>query len=62
MPPLTSPTGHATGAMYGVLNMLRKLIATSSRTKVAVVFDPKGKTFRNDIYPEYKANRPSDAG
>ena len=59
LPPLTSPSGHATGAMFGVLNMLRKLIKDEQPDKVAVVFDPRGKTFRNDIYPEYKANRPS---
>ena len=58
LPPLTSPSGHATGAMYGVLNMLRKLVRDEQPDKVAVVFDPRGKTFRNDIYPEYKANRP----
>ena len=58
LPPLKSPSGHATGAMYGVLNMLRKLVKDEQPDKVAVVFDPKGKTFRNDIYPEYKANRP----
>ena len=58
LPPLTSPSGHATGAMYGVLNMLRKLVRDEQPDKVAVVFDPHGKTFRNDIYPEYKANRP----
>lgn len=58
MPPLQSPSGHATGAMFGVLNMLRKLVRDEQPEKVAVVFDPKGKTFRNDIYPDYKANRP----
>ena len=57
LPPLVS-NGHPTGAMYGVLNMLRKLIEDEAPDKIAVVFDPKGKTFRNDIYPEYKANRP----
>ena len=58
MPPLQSPSGHATGAMFGVLNMLRKLVREEQPDKVAVVFDPRGKTFRNDIYSEYKANRP----
>jgi len=58
LPQLTSPTGHPTGAIYGVLNMLRKLIKDEQPDRVAVVFDAKGKTFRNDIYPEYKANRP----
>jgi len=58
LPQLSSPTGQPTGAIYGVLNMLRKLIRDEQPDRVAVVFDAKGKTFRNDIYPEYKANRP----
>ncbi len=58
LPKLESPTRHPTGAIYGVLNMLRKLIRDEQPDRVAVVFDAKGKTFRNDIYPEYKANRP----
>jgi len=58
LPQLTSPRGHPTGAIYGVLNMLRKLLKDEQPDRVAVVFDAKGKTFRNDIYPEYKANRP----
>ncbi|MDJ0881339.1 MAG: DNA polymerase I [Gammaproteobacteria bacterium] len=57
LPPLVSQ-GHPTGAIYGVLNMLRKLIIDENPDLIAVVFDPKGKTFRNDIYPDYKANRP----
>ena len=59
LPQLKSPSGHPTGAIYGVLNMLRKLVKDEQPDRVAVVFDAKGKTFRNDIYPEYKANRPS---
>jgi len=58
LPPLTSPSGHPTGAIYGVLNMLRKLIIDEQPEKVAVVFDAKGKTFRNEIYDQYKATRP----
>jgi DNA polymerase-1 len=58
LPKLESPTRHPTGAIYGVLNMLRKLIKDEQPDRVAVVFDAKGKTFRNDIYPDYKANRP----
>ncbi|MCH8176936.1 MAG: DNA polymerase I [Proteobacteria bacterium] len=50
--------GEPTGAIYGVLNMLRKLIADEAPDNIAVVFDARGKTFRNDIYPQYKANRP----
>lgn len=57
LPPLVS-NGQPTGAIYGVLNMLRKLIMDEQPDRIAVVFDPKGKTFRNDIYADYKANRP----
>ncbi len=57
LPPLTH-NGHPTGAMYGVLNMLRKLVKDEQPDNIAMVFDAKGKTFRNDIYAEYKANRP----
>ena len=55
---LTSPDGKPTNAIFIVVNMLRKLIKDESPDRIAVVFDAKGKTFRNDIYPEYKANRP----
>ncbi len=57
LPPLTNKQGEPTGAMYGVLNMLRKLIADYSPDYMAVVFDPRGKTLRHDLYKEYKANR-----
>jgi len=57
LPPLTNSRGMPTGAIYGVINMLRKLIKDYSPEHIAVVFDPKGKTFRHDLYPEYKANR-----
>ncbi len=57
LPPLSS-NGHQTGAMYGVINMIRKLIRDEQPDRIAVVFDAKGKTFRNDIYEDYKANRP----
>ena len=57
LPPLLS-NGHPTGAIYGVLNMLRKLILDENPDLIGVIFDAKGKTFRNDIYAEYKANRP----
>ena len=53
LPPLTH-NRHPTGAIYGVLNMLRKLIADEQPDNIAVVFDAKGKTFRNDIYADYK--------
>jgi DNA polymerase-1 len=58
MPPLTNAQGQATGAIYGVVNMLRKLLRDYDPQHIAVVFDAKGKTFRNDIYPAYKATRP----
>jgi len=58
MPPLTNADGQATGAVYGVVNMLRKLLRDYNPALIAVVFDAKGKTFRNDMYPEYKAHRP----
>jgi DNA polymerase-1 len=50
--------GFPTGAIYGVINMMRRLMDEYSPSRIAVVFDAKGKTFRNDLYPEYKANRP----
>jgi DNA polymerase-1 len=58
MPPLTNQQGHPTGAIYGVTNMIGKLLETYQPDQIAVVFDAKGKTFRNDLYPEYKAHRP----
>ena len=58
LPKLTNSKGEATGALVGVLNMLRKLIDDFRPKYMAVVFDAPGKTFRDDIYPEYKANRP----
>ena len=59
MPDLRSPQGEPTGAIQGVLNMLRRLKADFPADYSAVVFDAKGKTFRDDWYPEYKAHRPS---
>ncbi|MCB1923742.1 MAG: DNA polymerase I [Gammaproteobacteria bacterium] len=58
LPPLSNAKGEPTGATVGVINMLRKLIADYQPTHMAVVFDAPGKTFRDDLYPEYKANRP----
>ncbi|WP_455366029.1 DNA polymerase I [Kaarinaea lacus] len=58
MPNLTNSAGDYTGAVYGVINMLRKLLKDYDPEYMAVVFDAKGKTFRDDIYKEYKANRP----
>lgn len=53
-----SSKGQATGAIKGVISMIRKMMSEYPKSHIAVVFDAKGKTFRNDIYPEYKANRP----
>ncbi|MDH5571757.1 MAG: DNA polymerase I, partial [Gammaproteobacteria bacterium] len=58
MPELTNSRGEATGTIYGVINMLRRLLTDYDPEHIAVVFDAKGKTFRNDMYPQYKANRP----
>jgi len=57
LPPLTNSKGQPTGAIYGVLSMLRRLVADYKPSLIAVVFDAKGKTFRDDLFPEYKANR-----
>ncbi|BFO12707.1 hypothetical protein GGER_52170 [Serratia rubidaea] len=57
-PPLTNSAGEPTGAMYGVLNMLRSLLQQYAPTHVAVVFDAKGKTFRDELFAEYKSHRP----
>ncbi|GAB6069017.1 DNA polymerase I [Thiomicrorhabdus hydrogeniphila] len=58
MPPLTNSKGQATGAIFGVINMLGKLIEQYQPEKMAVIFDAKGKTFRHEMYSEYKAHRP----
>lgn len=57
-PPLTNAGGEPTGAMYGVLNMLKSLLNQFAPTEMAVVFDAKGKTFRDQMFAEYKAHRP----
>jgi DNA polymerase-1 len=59
MPDLRNKDGQPTGAIYGVINMLRRFRKETAADYIACVFDAKGKTFRDDIYPEYKANRPS---
>lgn len=58
MPPLTNAKGEPTGAIFGVSNMLRKLLQQYQTPYFAVVFDAPGKTFRNDLYAHYKAHRP----
>ena len=57
-PPLTNTAGEPTGAMYGVLNMLKSLISQVQPTHIAVVFDAKGKTFRDEMFEQYKSHRP----
>ncbi|MFM0056776.1 DNA polymerase I [Paraburkholderia phytofirmans] len=59
MPDLRSPDGNPTGALYGMINMLRRMRKEVTAEYSACVFDAKGKTFRDDWYPDYKANRPS---
>ncbi|MFT7372571.1 MAG: DNA polymerase-1 [Oleiphilaceae bacterium] len=58
LPPLLSSKGHPTGAIKGVVNMIRRLEQDYVGSKVIIIFDAKGKNFRHDLYPEYKANRP----
>lgn len=57
-PPLTNSAGEPTGAMYGVLNMLKSLISQVQPSHIAVVFDAKGKTFRDEMFEQYKSHRP----
>nr|WP_019215566.1 5'-3' exonuclease H3TH domain-containing protein [Legionella tunisiensis] len=58
LPPLTNSKGQPTGAIYGVANMVKRLIKDYQPQQIAVVFDAKGKTFRDEWYPDYKAHRP----
>jgi len=58
LPNLTSSRGEPTGALLGVANMLRRLLREQRPEYIAVVFDAKGPTFRHEMYPDYKANRP----
>jgi DNA polymerase-1 len=57
LPPLSNSKGQPTGAVYGVVNMIRRLLKDYQPDYFAVVFDAKGKTFRDELYPQYKANR-----
>ena len=58
MPDLRNAQGEPTGALYGVVNMMRKLVHDYQADYAACVFDVRGKTFREELYPEYKAHRP----
>jgi len=59
LPGLTAPSGQPTGAIYGVLTMLHKLIKEERPNLLGIIFDAPGKTFRHELFPEYKANRAS---
>jgi len=59
LPPLSNSRGEPTGAVHGVLNMLQKLLRDYPKARVAVVFDAPGKTFRDELFAEYKAHRPA---
>jgi len=59
LPDFRNPAGEPTGAIYGVVNMLKRALAEIKPDFIACIFDAKGKTFRDEIYSEYKANRPS---
>lgn len=58
MPGFSNSSGEPTGTVYGVINMIRRLLKDYEPENIAVVFDAKGKTFRNDMYKEYKSHRP----
>ena len=58
LPPFTNSRGEPTGAVFGVLNMLSKFLKDYDPERIAVVFDAPGKTFRDDLFAEYKAHRP----
>ena len=61
LPDLRTSKGEPTGALRGVLSMLRRMVEDGKPDYFAVVFDAPGKTFRDDWYPQYKANRAADA-
>ena len=58
LPPFTNSRGEPTGAVFGVLNMLSKFLKDYDPERIAVVFDAPGKTFRDELFAEYKAHRP----
>src|SRR6187402_2882315 len=57
LPPLTNSRGEPTGAVYGVLNMLQRFVRENDRSRLVVVFDAPGKTFRDELFTQYKAQR-----
>lgn len=58
LPPLTTSEGHPTGAIKGVISMIRRLYQDYPDSPIIVIFDARGKNFRHELFPEYKANRP----
>src|SRR3546814_20319692 len=58
MPDLRKAQGDPTGALYAVVNMLRKLVSDYKADYAACIFDARGKTFRDDLYPDYQSHRP----
>ena len=58
LPPLVNSKGHPTGAIKGVISMLRRIPQDYPGSKIIVIFDAKGKNFRHELFPDYKANRP----
>ncbi len=58
LPPLTNSHGEPTGTVFGCINMIKRLLEDYQPEHIAVIFDAKGKTFRDDLYAEYKAHRP----
>ncbi|MGY8816868.1 MAG: 5'-3' exonuclease, partial [Pseudomonadales bacterium] len=59
LPPLVTSSGHPTGAVKGVIAMMRRMMKDFPDSPIVVIFDAKGKTFRDDLYVEYKSHRPS---
>ncbi|MET0293360.1 MAG: PIN domain-containing protein, partial [Steroidobacteraceae bacterium] len=57
LPPLTNSRGEPTGAVYGVINMLQRFVRENERSRLVIVFDAPGKTFRDELFSEYKAQR-----
>ena len=58
LPPLTTSSGQPTGAVRGVTTMVMRILEDHPNSPVGMIFDAKGETFRNEMYSEYKANRP----